>query len=118
MIKSTQTWRQVIKLDKYDFCTLLNGIETIKFVNEFGKFFKKNFKSLPTKCPFRSGNYSISNVPITDSSGDEMNRGLTIGELPNGIYRHVIKIHTDDDPKAFAVYWHTEVYIRLNEDQF
>lgn len=39
--------------------------------------------------------------------------------LPNGIYRHVIKFYVDKyDPTGFCLWWHTEINLRMNDENF
>lgn len=90
----------------------------LPFLKELRKLYFDGFKGMPQKCPMDPGKYYVQNFTIGGTYGDEMNTKLSTTPLPNGVYRHVIRIFTDNDPEGFVLYWHTEVNIRMNIEKF
>lgn len=75
--------------------------------------------SFPRKCPIKKGKYAASNISLV--RGDlsyAANSAITVGELPNGVYRHVINLFDDEDPVGATLWWHLLVNIRMNDDRF
>lgn len=116
-------WRQIVKLANNDFCWLMKQTDNLPFLN-FGKeYYFKQFPNLPQRCPIAVGKYYIENVTIfddKDSFGSHygMIKTLTSGELPNGVYRHLIKINNKNDPVGLVLYWHTHIYDKMGENSF
>lgn len=118
-MKYTTTWRQYVKLDRIDICNIFRGgSDVIPYLATVRKSYMAEFTSLPRNCPIEPGKYYATNVSMGDTYGNQMNEAMTSTPLPNGIYRHVIRIHNDDDPVGFVLYWHIEVNIRMNEETF
>jgi hypothetical protein len=80
--------------------------------------YKTSFKSLPPNCPVLPKKYSAMNITIVESFGGNLVKGMTVGELPNGIYRNVIKFENEKDENILTIMWQTEIYIRMNDDRF
>lgn len=73
----------------------------------------------PRKCPIKKGKYSISNMSLSRRDlASTVNGAMTVGELPNGVYRHVINLSDDEDPLGATLWWHLLVNIRMNDDRF
>lgn len=138
MLKSGPSWRQIVSLDNIDICALANGFKTIPFLDAFRTYVKKTYPGIPFYCPIKPGSYYAPPVVMpthymnySDSQNmtfDEIRRknenagdlgsSFTPNLLPNGLYRHIIKLYNDLDPIGFCIYWHNEHYVRLNEDNF
>lgn len=124
--KFVYTWRQIFKLENYDFCliTRLSNSNIIPAINAFMIYMKRQFSNLPTKCPIEPRIYDSGNVTINDAKNEsfaaiEINEHLTPGGyLPNGVYRNVLRLHTKKDPVGFMLYWQTEIYNKMGEQDF
>lgn len=91
------TWRHIIKLENYDICWIAKNKDLLPMITALKKYYKKQFPSLPNDCPIQPDKYYAANVTAMDESED-INNSVTTGQLPNGIYRHVIKMFNKNDP--------------------
>lgn len=105
-------------------CDFFAGSNLFQYLGEARKYYFNIAPPslVPRKCPILPGKYFVTNLSLTSglNSGkaEEMNRALTPTELPNGLYRHVIKLFNDEDPVGSVIYWHTNINIRMNDDKF
>jgi hypothetical protein len=124
-------WRQILFFNNIKLCEVFAGVKQVPFVADFYESMMKNFTSLPRKCPILAGKYSAStDIDIGDKQ-EEMNKTIddfkdnihimlsyTGSILPNGIYRHVVKLYNQKDPTGLSFLWQTEIYVRLNDEVF
>lgn len=114
-------WRQFIKLQKIDACALGLGATSIDFLKSIIEEYRRMFPDLPYKCPIEPGKYFAKNVTFFDNISPDFEwkefQKLT-PSLPNGIYRHVVKFHNEEDPIGFMLYFHIELYDKMGEDRF
>lgn len=87
------------------------------------KYYVDKFPNLPHRCPIKPGKYYAENITIFDDNNQDagsynITQEFTQGSLANGVYRHVVKLHTEDDPVGFMLYWHLEYYDRLGWKEF
>lgn len=120
LYKSGVSWRQIIRLEKIKVCNFLSGSNMFQFLIAVRDGYNTLAPpSFPRKCPIKKGKYSASNISLV--RGDlsyAANRAMTVGELPNGLYRHVISLSDDEDPVGATLWWHLLVNIRMNDDKF
>lgn len=119
---NSQSWRQIVKLDRVDPCALMKGAESNNLIKSIVVFYREQFVGFPKKCPFNPGNYSIKNMTVIDDSEDNFSRESTMfnsitPKLPNGIFRHVIRIWNDKDPLGFTLFWHVQHYDTMGDDR-
>lgn len=121
-MKTTSTWRHLIKLDNIDACSLLVSMQDLPFLDAVRIYYKTYFPCLPQRCPIDPGNYTVTNVTVTDNRngnpGEKLMLKVTPVSLPNGLYRHAIRFFTKDDPLGATMLWHTRIDIRMNDDKF
>lgn len=115
---------------------VFEGVKGLPLLQSTFNLYTTFFPQLPSKFPILPGTYFAKNVTINTSPKSELNLTLDdykknpidIGSklfstitptlLPNGEYRHVIKFYTPNDSNAFCVWWHTEINMRMNDDEF
>lgn len=117
------SWRQIVKLDRYDLCLIFRQVDNMPLANSLKEYYYKMFPSLPRKCPVAPGKYSAVNVTVVDEIEDTSGSGkmieqITPGKLPNGVYRHLVRVHTREDPDGFMLFWHVEIHHRMGEYNF
>lgn len=121
-IKSSSTWRQLIKLDKTDVCFVLNGVNILPMLNNLKNLVLKIAPTLPKKCPFNPQVISLENVIIMSPEMVEVISkflsSISSTLMPNGVYRIVMRFHTENDPEGFLIFFHVELYYRLNDEVF
>lgn len=120
---SSNNWRQLIKLDRFDACSLLNGVNVIPFLKSVKDlFFYRIAPNLPKTCPIMPQTISIVNATIVSPELIKEWKHIfsTVSSvlMPNGIYRNLAKCYTDKDPEGFVVCLHGEINFRLNDDVF
>lgn len=101
----------------------MNKTDSIPFVDAAKSYYLLQFPNLPTKCPIKPGKYYSENVTVFDENKQSFGASnilqkLTIGELPNGVYRHVVKLSTIKDPVGFVLYWHVEIHNAMGANDF
>jgi hypothetical protein len=118
-----------------DACALSRGIDVIPAAQKFRSEMAERYPELPFVCPILPGKYYAFNstkrigqeeVNLTIDEFKEYKKSMpktaedfiTSTIFPNGIYRNVIRLFTDEDPIGFAVFWQSERYIRLNDENF
>lgn len=115
-------WRQIIKLENYDLCLIKRQNENLPVFNSLKEYYNKMFPTMPKKCPFQAGKYSAFNVTVVDEleniAAYKIVQQITPASLPNGVYRHLLKIHTRQDSIGFMLIWHTEIYDKMGENLF
>lgn len=112
-------WRQIVRLTNHDLCWVLKQTDNLPFVNSVKQIYSKQFPNMPQRCPVEVGKYYTENVTLSDSSGSyDLARTFTTGEMPNGVYRHVIKLHNKKDPTGFMLFWQTQIYNKMGENNF
>lgn len=129
-------WRLIIKFDRIDMCSIMNGAKMIPAVNMFIDETLSRFPSMPKKCPYMPGKY-YSNITLKDYR-DDPTINMTADEIkeykktqnklsfdlvtsalsPNGIYRSFIKVFNEDDANIFTISYQEDYYIRLNDENF
>lgn len=117
---SSNTWRQIISIDKIDACAVLSGINTFPFFTSFLEGYYNVFPKFPKKCPFSSGKYYVENVTIVGEHGTPFNKvleSLSPTQIPNGVYRTVVKFYTDAEFFGSVMY-NMEFYDKMNEDRY
>lgn len=117
-IKMTQHWRQIIGLENIDLCAVASGVNKFPFLVTIREIFLSSFPHLPRKCPASPGKYYNKNITFTMEHNEILQKAMSPTPFPNGIYRHVIRCYNDDDPIGFALYFHIQINIRLNEERF
>lgn len=114
-----QSWRQIIKIDDIDICGMMRiASHNIEFVRKVFEFYRHAFPNLPSKCPMLKKKYSAKNVTFFENVQESPNRMLSSVSLPNGIYRHTLKLTNKNDPEGFAAFWHVQIYDKMGEDRF
>lgn len=63
------------------------------------------------------GKYLALNVTVINGCSYHSSGSLLALSLPNGIYRHTIKLSNDEDPIGFMMYWHMQRYDAMGEDR-
>lgn len=117
------SWRQIVKLDKYDLCLVFRQADNMPLANSLKEFYYNTFPTLSRRCPVAPGKYSAVNITVVDEIEDntgsaKMIEQITPGKLPNGVYRHLVRLHSREDPDGFMLYWHVEIHHRMGEDNF
>lgn len=117
---SSNTWRQLIKLDNIDACAVANGLNTIPLLDQFYKLFEKLINGkMPTKCPVVAGEHYVSNVTFkNDIARDIVSKTVTPSIFPNGIYRNFLRVSFPQDPGGLYMWNILEHSERYNEDTF
>lgn len=121
MIYGPSSWRQLIRLENYDPCWIAKHKDLLPTISALKKYYKKHFPNMPNDCPIQPGKYYAANVTVLDEKDDsygseEINNSVTVGQLPNGIYRHLIKVFNKNDPFGFMLYWQVEIYNSMGEN--
>lgn len=116
----------------------MNGANSNQFLESTKKMYQTHFPQFPTKFPILPGKYAAKNVTIITNPESEFNMTLddykkedegdavvhhpwkfvTPKLLPNGEYRHIVKYYNDKDPEGMCIYWHNELRLRMNDDDF
>lgn len=121
-MKSGSTWRHLIKLDNIDACFFLTSMQSLPLLDAVRNFYKTYFPKLPQKCPVEPGKYSVTNVTVTDNKhgneGEKLMKQITPMTLPNGLYRHLLRLSNSNDTVGLTLYWHTRIDISMNENEF
>jgi hypothetical protein len=121
-MKSSSQWRQLIKFDRIDACSILKGINVIPFLKSVKDMFFRIAPNLPKVCPVMPQTLSLVDAIIVSPQLMEEYKILfgtmSATLIPNGVYRNVGKCYTDKDPEGFLFYAHSEIYFRLNDDVF
>lgn len=112
------SWRQYIKFDNINLCALWAGMNEIAFLQSIQRYYKHLFPNLPKKCPVESGIYSAKNVTLLQDRGDDAPEPTLSTQLPNGIYRHTVRLYDKIDPEGMMLYWHVQIYDSMGEDRF
>lgn len=103
-------------------CDFLSGSNIFLFLSAARDFYNQLVPpNFPRKCPLSKGKYIAQNITISGSGeklAQKINNALTVGELPNGLYRHAITLSNEEDPIGATICWHTLINIRMNEDKF
>lgn len=119
---SHASWRQLIKVDRIDVCFILAGVNVIPMLKSATELIYMVVPSLPRKCPIMPGKISAVNATIMSPEIVERFKKIinsfTASLLPNGVYRGVIKYYTEEGSLAFLLYYHGEIYFRMNDDVF
>lgn len=63
-------------------------------------------------------NMTLDDYNKNRDAGGEIWSSITPSLLPNGEYRHIIKLHNNEDPVGFCIFWNTELNLRMNVDEF
>lgn len=114
-----QSWRQIIKIDDINVCEMMRlANHNIDFVRKVFEFYRHALPNLPSGCPMLKKTYSAKNVTIFENPEDSANRMLSTVNLPNGIYRHTMRLSNKEDPEGFAAFWHVQIYDKMGEDRF
>lgn len=121
-IKSSSNWRQLIKLDRIVVCPILEGVNALPVLATFRDIIYSIVPTLPRKCPFTPMRLTLQNATIMSPEFVEhikkLMNDITATLLPNGVYRGVVKFYNDKDLQGFIIYYHIEVYFRLNDEVF
>lgn len=117
-LKSGQSWRQIISLKDIDVCMVLNEKNPLPFLQNLKKIVLDLFPNLPSKCPFKIGKYYNTNAKVDNQTGLSQFAFVSDKLLPNGIYRHNIRLYTREDPQGLLMLIYNEVYERMNEETF
>jgi hypothetical protein len=124
-----------LKLDKIDIRAMLHGVSNVAYLDTTMKMYKEYFPTLPSKFPIYPGKYFARNVTIITNQVNEINMtdedykkntdiggkiysSITPTILPNGYYRHIIRFYSDEDSEGFCLFWHTELNLRMNAEDF
>lgn len=113
-------WRQIIKFDSLDACWILTQSDNIPLISVVKDYYIQEFPSLPSQCPIEPGKYYSQDVEIKGKKQEsyQFNPRITVGDLPNGIYRHVISLSANHGPACFTLYWHVQIYNKMGEENF
>jgi hypothetical protein len=120
-------WRQIIKLDKLDYCALSGGVGVIPAIKSYWDTLIEMFPTLPLNCPILPKKYEATatmhqmNITAEDYKKMGMRNlmdSLSPTLLPNGFYRVVIRLFNDDDQEGLTVQYVSEVYFRMNDENF
>lgn len=117
-IKSGYVWRQILSFNNVDVCAVAAGVNNFPFLVTVRDIFLAKFTVFPRRCPALPGKYYARNISLTLDDSQSLNDAMSPTPLPNGVYRHVIRWFNKDDPIGFALYFHIEINIRMNEDRF
>lgn len=132
-IKSGPYWRQLIKLENLDLCSLFKGVNALPAAKEFVRKLKEDLPTLPYSCPVLPGQYGgIMEYKIEDvgkmtpeeyekwrkNKPAEADDFVTSTLLPNGRYRDYIRVFNNEDPEGISVYYQFDKYLRLNDEVF
>jgi hypothetical protein len=116
------TWRQYMKMEDVDFCGFLSGndvlIDVMRAVREI---YLHKFPNFPSKCPVEKGKYFSKNTPAfsvdNSTNRNKVDQKLTPSHMPNGIYRHTVRLYNKIDPEGAMFYWHTKIYDSMGDDR-
>lgn len=136
--ESGQNWRQVIALNKLDFCGIAKGTNLIPTIKTSYDELIVLFPSVPLKCPILPGKYSALNATIVEDyseksfleTPEEYKTRLRVTNvekktmdfitpsvMPNGVYRVTLRFYNDMDPIGAAFYWQYFIRLRMNEER-
>lgn len=130
--KSGTNWRQILKFEKVDGCLLAKGIN-MPFLVKLKERYDEAFPNLPRNCPIKVQSYVAQNISVIENQISEFNMTLedfqsskdfsvikmmTPKLLPNGIYRHSLRVFNDDDMIGMGIFVQLEINHRMNDEEF
>lgn len=108
-------------MENNDFCWITSQVNNIPYINFGKKFYNEKFPNLPSQCPIEPGKYYANNVTVIEGNDADLVVGFDIlspGAIPNGVYRHIVKLATKTDPIGLMLYWHTEIHDPMGQFNF
>lgn len=115
-------WHQFLKFEKIDAGTVFRGVDSFEYLKKNFEIYLTKFPGLINKIPIESGKYQALNVTAVYRNAQNGTGTWTASEyltpsLPNGIYRHTIKLYNEEDPIGFMIYWHLQRYDAMGDDR-
>lgn len=131
--KSGQNWRQLLKMDRIDFCSISRAAGFAPAGKQLLENMKWTLPTLPLDCPFLPKKYegigthtsdpNTWNMTTDEYRSYKMNSQkvnpdefVTPTLMPNGVYRVTLQLYTSSDPVGFTVQFQYEIYYRLNDE--
>lgn len=104
-------YRQIIKLDRINICQLLNGMGNfLDVVSFYRDHFLRTLPFLPKKCPMMTGKYYGYNISMRNDSGLDGRQIVSSDLMPNGVYRNIFKLFSNEDQEGLTIWYNTEEY--------
>jgi hypothetical protein len=104
----SHSWRQIVKVDKFDLCNLLHPTKTFFGIDTWFKTVLKVTKIKAT-CPLKNGTVvKVSNYTDSEETASFL-------KVPPGNYRSSVLFYNDFDEKIFQMA--TFFYVRANSTE-
>lgn len=117
---SSNNWRQIVNFRDLDVCQVFAGLHGLPFIDGFYRLVKDMIDGqIPLKCPFMPGKYYVTNLTLTNNTGTELvKKTVSPISIPNGVYRHVVRLSFAEDPGGVYAVIHVEFQKRDNDGSF
>lgn len=132
------SWRHIVRINQISGRDFVDGKNLMDLMKEFRSLVitaLPDFLKIPLK-PMKlvvknisTGMYKPEDGPLDKSTEEAEKKASKVQldlqyamiptfSLPNGIYRHVVRLYNDEDVQGFAFFWQTQIYHTFGESDF